>query len=79
MQLRYVENDKCYVKTLSEPILYLVDFVLCAAAAETVLNICGHMAGLIIATLNLHNNRSSKVNKKSVVPASPKYIKVQSV
>ena len=47
--------------------------------SETVLNICGHAAGLIIATLNLHNNRSSKVNKKSVVPASPKYIKVQSV
>ena len=31
MQLRYVENDKCYVKTLSEPILCLVYFVLCAA------------------------------------------------
>ena len=31
MQLRYVENDKCYVKTLSEPIPYLVYFVLCAA------------------------------------------------
>ena len=47
--------------------------------SETVLNICGHVTGLIIATLNLHNNRSSKVNKKSVVPASTKYIKVQSV
>ena len=46
---------------------------------ETALNICGHVTELIIATLNLHNNRSSKVNKKSVVPASPKYIKVQSV
>ena len=47
--------------------------------SETALNICGHVTGFIIATLNLHNNRSSKVNKKSVVPASPKYIKVQSV
>ena len=47
--------------------------------SETVLNICGHVTALIIATLNLHNNRSSKVDKKSVVPASPKYIKVQSV
>ena len=47
--------------------------------SETVLNICGHVAELIIATLNLHNNRSSKVNKKSAFPASTKYIKVQSV
>ena len=47
--------------------------------SETALNFCGHVTGLIIATLNLHNNRSSEVNKKSVVPASPKYIKVQSV
>ena len=47
--------------------------------SETVLNIFGHVAGLVIATLNLHNNRSSKVNKKSDVPASTKYIKVQSV
>jgi hypothetical protein len=48
--------------------------------SETVLNICGHVAGLISAALNLHNNRSNKVNKKPAAAASTaKYIKVQSV
>ena len=48
--------------------------------SETVLNICGHVVGLMSAALNLHNNRSNKVNKKPAAAASTvKYIKVQSV
>ena len=47
--------------------------------SETVLNICGHVAGLMSAALNLHNNRSNKVNKKPAAASTAKYIKVQSV
>ena len=47
--------------------------------SETVLNICGHVAGLMSAALNLHNNRSNTVNKTPAAASTAKYIKVQSV
>ena len=37
---------------------------------ETVLNICGHVAGgLITATFILYNSRSNKVSKKPLLPS----------
>ena len=47
---------------------------------ETVLNICGHVAGgLITATFILYNSRSNKVSKKPAAASAAKYIKVQSL
>ena len=47
--------------------------------SETVLNICGHVAGLITATFILYNSRSNKFSKKPAAASAAKYIKVQSV